>query len=88
VYWNLTDAAGTRTVDIYKDVAKTALVATGSRAGDGAIVLAASGGSGLSGTVNVTYLGDDTDNGNIYYINGYTSSMVWINTYYDETPIM
>jgi len=65
-YWGLYhvklyDTAGTRTVELYQDVARTVLVASGSKAGDGQIVLAAAGGSGLTGTVDVTYIADDND---------------------------
>ena len=61
VYVSLTDTAGTRTVSIYKDSGRTQLVAQGQRAGDGEVTLAEQGGSGLSGTVDVTYTQDDTD---------------------------
>lgn len=59
-YWELTDAAGTRTFNIYSDLAKTDLIGTGSRVGDGAITFAGD----VNGTVTVTYTGDDTDTGN------------------------
>jgi vacuolar-type H+-ATPase subunit H len=64
-YWNLTDAAGTRTVQLYKDSAKANLVASGSKVGDGAISLAEQNESGLTGAITVTYTGDDTDAANI-----------------------
>lgn len=68
VYWTLTNSGTTRTVNIYKDAAHTTLLATGNRVGDGAITLAASGGSGLNGTVTVAYTGDDTDTANKLYL--------------------
>lgn len=62
LYWKLVDAAGTRTVSVYKnsDGAAGNLVAEGSRVGDGAITLAAQNASGLTGAVTVAYSGDDT----------------------------
>ena len=70
LYWTFADAAGTRTVSIYKDSAKGAgdLVAQGSRSGDGVITLAEQNASGLSGSVTVAYSGDDTDSGNTIYV--------------------
>lgn len=56
----LYDTAGTRTVELYRDSARTTeLVAQGSRVGDGTITLAAVGGSGLTGSVDVVYTGND-----------------------------
>lgn len=49
-----------RKVDLYSDSAGTTLVASGHRINDGEIVLTESGGSGLSGTVDVTYTANDT----------------------------
>lgn len=60
VYVSLTDAAGTRTVDVYNDDARTNLVATGSGA-DGTITLVAEAGYTINGSVFVAYTGDDTD---------------------------
>lgn len=60
-YAELTDAAGTRKVELFRDLAKTEKVATGTRVGDGTLVLAAAGGSGLTGSVDVAYTGDDLD---------------------------
>jgi hypothetical protein len=62
LYWKLVDAAGTRTVSLYKnsDGAAGNLVAQGSRSGDGAITLTEQNSSGLAGSVTVTYSGDDT----------------------------
>jgi hypothetical protein len=69
LYWTLADVAGTRTVSLYSNAAKTTLVAQGSRSGDGAITLAAQGGSGLSGSVTVAYTADDTDAANVIHTN-------------------
>jgi hypothetical protein len=55
----LYDVAGTRHVELYQDAARTILVASGSRVGDGTIVLAAAGLSGLTGSVDVAYTIDD-----------------------------
>lgn len=64
LYWKLTDAAGTRTVQVYDDAAMTSLVLSGANVGDGVVSLAEQNGSGLEGSVNVVYTGDDTDAGN------------------------
>jgi len=61
VFVSLSDSAGTRTVSVYKDSGRTQLVAQGQRAGDGEVTLTEQGGSGLSGTVDVAYTGDDSD---------------------------
>jgi len=61
VYVNLTDTAGTRTVDVFSDSARTVKVASGTKVGDGTITLSAVGGSGLTGSVDVTFTVDDTD---------------------------
>lgn len=61
IYVSLTNSGTTRTVTLYRDSARTLSVATGSRSGDGSITLAATNSSGLSGSVVVTYSGDDTD---------------------------
>ena len=51
-----------RTVELYKDAARTTeLVASGSRDNDGEITLVQAGLSGVSGTVDVTYVSDDSD---------------------------
>lgn len=69
LYWKLTDVAGTRTVQVYSDAAMAVLVAAGTRVGDGGVSLAAFGGSGLDGSVDVAYTGDDTDAGNSLALN-------------------
>ena len=61
VYVSLSDSGGTRTVSVYKDSGRTQLVAQGQRSGDGSVTLAEQGGSGLSGSVDVTYTTDDSD---------------------------
>lgn len=61
-YWNLTNSGTTRTFSIYKDLAKTQLVARGQRTGDGEMVLLPQNNSGLVGEMdNLIYTGDDTD---------------------------
>jgi len=57
----LTDTAGTRKVEIFKDSAKTLKVASGTKVGDGVLPFIEVGASGISGTVYVTYSGDDLD---------------------------
>jgi len=57
-YVKLFDVAGTRTVELYQDNARTILVASGSRVGNGILILVAAGGSGLTGSVVVAYTGD------------------------------
>lgn len=60
LYYKLTDVAGTRTVEIYKDSAGSNLVASGTLVGDGTVTLTAQNSSGLSGSVVVAYTVDDT----------------------------
>ncbi len=60
-YVKLYDLAGTRYVELYRDSARTDKVAEGNRVGDGTINLAAFGGSGLTGSVDVAYTVDDND---------------------------
>jgi hypothetical protein len=60
LYYKLTDSAGDRTVNIYKDSAGTEEVMVGTRTGDGIITLTESNSSGLTGVVTVAYTGDDT----------------------------
>ena len=74
LYWTLVDAAGTRTVSLYSDAAKTALVAQGSRSGDGAITLTEQNDSDLSGSVTVAYTADDTDAANVIHTNRQSSN--------------
>lgn len=56
----LEDSGGTRTVTLYRG---TVEMASGSRSGDGSITLTASNGSGIAGSVSVTYTGDITSGG-------------------------
>jgi hypothetical protein len=58
LYGSLSDATGTRTVNLYSDSARSVLVASGSKAGDGEITLAEVSSSGLSGKITVTYTAD------------------------------
>lgn len=69
LYWKLTNAGTTRTVRLYSDPEMTLEVASGARTGDGSITLAQVNGSGISGSVAVTYTADDTDAGNILNLN-------------------
>ncbi|MGC2064565.1 MAG: VWA domain-containing protein [Thermodesulfovibrionales bacterium] len=66
LYWNLSDFAGVRTVQLYKALAKGAAdrVAQGSLSGNGIIFLTAQNSSGITGSVDVAYTGNDTDPGN------------------------
>lgn len=59
-YVSATNVTTTRTVNVYKDSARTQLVASGTRTGDGAITLAQANTSGLSGAVTITYTADNT----------------------------
>ncbi|MBA4372202.1 MAG: hypothetical protein C0402_05010 [Thermodesulfovibrio sp.] len=63
LYWNLTDFAGVRTVQLYKALGKTSpdLVAQGSHSGNGTILLTAQNSSGITGSVDVTYTVNDVD---------------------------
>jgi hypothetical protein len=61
VYISLANATTTRTVNVYRDAARSVLVAQGSRSGNGHIDLLAVGGSGLTGSVEVAYTADDAD---------------------------
>jgi hypothetical protein len=61
LYYNLTNITTTRTVDVYKDSARTLKVASGSRVGDGTITLSSVNASGLTGSVDVVYTTDDID---------------------------
>lgn len=78
LYWNLTNATSTRTVQVYKDSAKTQLVLQGSRTGDGSITLAEENSSGLSGSVTVAYTQNDTDAGNTFTFPAYTFRMDFV----------
>ena len=61
LFWTLTNSGTTRTFNIYRDSAKTILVAHGSRTGDGAITLTADNSSGITGTITVTYTADRSE---------------------------
>jgi hypothetical protein len=64
LYWKLKDSAGTRSLSISRDRYGFDLVASGSRAGDGAIVLEERNQSKVSGLVTVNYTADDVDTSN------------------------
>jgi len=60
LYVTLSDVAGTRKVEVFKDSAKTSKVAEGTKVGDGSLTLSAQNSSGISGTVDVTYNDGET----------------------------
>jgi len=64
LYWNLTDTAGTRTFSIYKDDAKTSLVAQYSGIDGIGVTITQQAASGISGTVDLAWTEDDTDTTN------------------------
>ena len=64
IYWNLLDIGGAKTLRLYKDSAKTQLVAEGAGTGSN-VAINEMNGSGLRATVNITYTVDDTDSVNI-----------------------
>ncbi|MEI8175137.1 MAG: hypothetical protein WCG28_04280, partial [bacterium] len=64
LYWNLLDVSGAKTLRLYKDSAKTQLVAEGAGIGSN-VAINEMNGSGLRATVNIAYSQDDTDSGNI-----------------------
>lgn len=64
VYWNLTNSGSTRTLSVYSDIAKTSLVATGSKVGNGIIYLQQQNNSGTNMAATVAYTIDDTDSAN------------------------
>lgn len=61
VFVELTDAAGTRKVELFKDQGHTIKVASGTRVGDGTLNLVAEVGYNINGTVDVAYTGNDLD---------------------------
>jgi hypothetical protein len=64
----------------------TAKVAEGTRVGDGVITLAASGGSGLTGSATVTYTADDIDALNVIDCvnsNSVATSRGFLKVFYD-----
>lgn len=65
LYGTLTNSGSTRTVNLYSNSGRTTLVATGSRVGDGIIILHPQNSSGLHGQITVTYTTNDSD----WYIN-------------------
>lgn len=66
LYWDLTDAAGTRTFTLYNAPTKLAgdQVATGARVGDGILTFLPVGVYTAGGTVDITFLSNDTDTAN------------------------
>lgn len=64
LYWNLTNSGVTRTLNLYKDSAKTQLVGRAQRDNNGWANIKQQNNSQLGGFVTITYTGDDTDAGN------------------------
>lgn len=62
LYGALSDAAGTRTLNLYKDLARTQLVARAQRAGDGFCIVLPQNNSGLAGElVGLAFTTADSD---------------------------
>lgn len=68
LYWNLTNAGTIRTLSIYKDSAKTQLVAEGSVDGDGWLTLTTQNASNIYGSARVVYTVDETSAANKMYV--------------------
>jgi len=66
LYWNITYLGGNYKLDLYKDVAKTNLMASGSTTVNGQAFSIT--GNGITGSAIINYVGDDTDSGNIITI--------------------
>lgn len=66
LYWTMSDSGGTRTVALYTSTDTADKIAEGSLAGDGTVTLAAVGGSGVTGSVDVAYTADELDIANNY----------------------
>lgn len=61
VYWNLSNSSTTRTIDIFKDAARSVKVASGSRTGDGVITLTPEATYSITGSITVVYTSDVSD---------------------------
>jgi|GEM_PF-4240263 len=66
LYWNIIYIGGNYTLQLYKDVAKTNLMASGSTTVNGQAFSIT--GNGITGSATINYVGDDTDSGNIITI--------------------
>lgn len=85
LYWTLTNSGSDRTVSLYSrknhdTVANNYfsadnLVAQGTLSGDGTVTLTAQNGSGISGSVDVAYTADDTDQSNILHVYVFTIAL-------------
>lgn len=65
LYWNLVASGGDRTLNVYKDAAKTNLVSSGTRTGNGWINCQQQNNSGILLYIELaSYTSDDTDSGN------------------------
>ncbi|MFH1603276.1 MAG: hypothetical protein ABIH03_05160, partial [Pseudomonadota bacterium] len=74
LWWTLENSGTTRTVELYRHInldgtfPTEALVASGSRSGDGSITITEENSSGIAGSVTVAYTVDDTDSANVLYL--------------------
>jgi len=68
LYWKLSDSAGDRTFTLSRDPYGANVVASGTRTGDGVILLTERNESKISGLLTVNYTADDTDTGNVITI--------------------
>lgn len=64
LYWSMTGIAGALVFSLYDDSAKTSLVAQYSGAHGTDLVIAEQGGSGVSGTIDISFTAADTDSTN------------------------
>ena len=62
--WELTNVSSDRTVKLFSDTYHTNCVATGTRTGDGVLMLYPVGDSRVSGKVTIAYSADDVDHAN------------------------
>lgn len=71
--WELTDAAGDRTVKLFSNANHDKVVAQGTRTGNGAVILYSANESGISGKVTIAYSADDVDAANLVYDPNYVA---------------
>lgn len=74
IYWKLSNSSTTRTIDLYKDAARTIKVASGSRTGNGVINFTPESTYSITGSVTVTYTNDVNDG--TYWLNPFFRSNV------------
>jgi len=71
LYFTISNAPDNPQFSIFKDIAKTTLVAQGSRAGDGIITIEEQNSSGVVGTITITNAANNSDSSNtILFGNG------------------